>query len=26
VPLVLLYEVSLIAIWFTEKRRTRAGA
>lgn len=26
VPLVLLYEVSLIAIWFTEKRRAREAA
>jgi sec-independent protein translocase protein TatC len=26
VPLVLLYEVSLIAIWFTEKRRARSAA
>jgi sec-independent protein translocase protein TatC len=29
-PLVLLYELSLIAIWFTERRRardaTKAGA
>ena len=23
IPLVLLYEVSLIAIWFTERRRAR---
>lgn len=26
VPLVLLYEVSLIAIWFTERRRAREAA
>jgi sec-independent protein translocase protein TatC len=26
VPLLLLYEFSLIAIWFTEKRRSRAAA
>jgi len=26
VPLVLLYEVSLVAIWFTEKKRARAAA
>jgi sec-independent protein translocase protein TatC len=26
VPLVVLYEVSLIAIWFTEKKRARAAA
>ena len=26
VPLVVLYEVSLIAIWFTERRRARAGS
>ena len=26
VPLVLLYEVSLIAIWFTERRRSREAA
>jgi len=25
VPLVILYEVSLIAIWFTERRRARVG-
>ena len=26
VPLVLLYEVSLVAIWFTERKRNRAAA
>jgi sec-independent protein translocase protein TatC len=26
VPLVLLYEVSLVAIWFTERKRARAAA
>ena len=26
IPLVLLYEVSLIAIWFTERRRARVAA
>ena len=26
VPLVLLYEMTLVAIWFTEKRRARAAA
>ncbi|MDP8994642.1 MAG: twin-arginine translocase subunit TatC [Pseudomonadota bacterium] len=26
VPLILLYELSLIAIWFTERRRSRAAA
>ena len=26
VPLVLLYEVSLVAIWFTEKKRARVAA
>ena len=26
IPLVLLYEVSLIAIWFTEKKRARKAA
>ncbi len=26
VPLVLLYEVSLVAIWFTERKRNRANA
>jgi sec-independent protein translocase protein TatC len=26
IPLVLLYEVSLVAIWFTERRRAKAGA
>ena len=26
VPLVLLYEFALIAIWFTERRRAREGA
>ena len=25
IPLILLYEISLIAIWFTERRRARAG-
>jgi sec-independent protein translocase protein TatC len=25
VPLVLLYEISLVAIWFTERRRSRAA-
>lgn len=25
VPLILLYELSLVAIWFTERRRARAG-
>ena len=26
VPLVLLYEVSLVAIWFTERKRAREAA
>jgi sec-independent protein translocase protein TatC len=26
VPLILLYELSLIAIWFTERRRAREAA
>jgi sec-independent protein translocase protein TatC len=26
VPLVLLYEISLVAIWFTERKRNRAAA
>jgi sec-independent protein translocase protein TatC len=26
IPLILLYEVSLIAIWFTERRRARAAS
>ena len=26
VPLMLLYEVSLIAIWFTERKRAREAA
>ena len=26
VPLILLYEVSLFAIWFTERRRARGAA
>lgn len=26
IPLVLLYEISLIAIWFTERRRAKASA
>ena len=26
VPLILLYEISLIAIWFTERRRAREAA
>ena len=26
VPLVLLYEVSLVAIWFTERKRNRLAA
>jgi sec-independent protein translocase protein TatC len=25
IPLILLYEMALIGIWFTEKRRTRAS-
>jgi sec-independent protein translocase protein TatC len=26
IPLIVLYEISLVAIWFTERRRARAGA